>query len=85
MTYWIVCIFISIVIGGPQINQMTVHWEMEQLEFYGFPAKTKKECIENAITVMEQTDPMAPRITSVKCVPAQVGDFPKLERIYEIH
>jgi len=84
MTYWLATIFITIVIGGPQVDQTTVTWELEQVEFYGMPARTKKDCVKNIIKIMEQSDPMAPRISSVKCVPAQTGDFPKLERIYEI-
>jgi len=84
MTYWIVCIFISIVIGGPQVDQMTVKWDIEEVQFYGPASKTKKECSDKAIKIMEQTDPFAPRIFAAKCLPAQLGDFPKIERIYEI-
>lgn len=84
MTYWILSIFVSIVVGQPVIDENGVVWEVEEVQFYGVPAKTKKECAANIIKVMEQTDPYAPRMSSVKCVPAEIGDFPKLEKIYEL-
>jgi len=84
MTYWIVSVFFSIIINGPVVDGMTVKWKMEQVEFYGMPSKTKDGCIRNLTKLMEQTDPFAPTMFSAKCVPAQIGDFPKLEKIYEI-